>query len=101
MLSTREIVVWSEVVAVLGRKIDLAVEQAAAAKDLREMGFAQGLLSAYRDALKIPAGLVAGDEMDKAEKKNREAAQASQDPRTWSLLSANINSGVNQSFNQR
>ena len=93
MLSTREIVVWSEVATVLQRKIDLAIEQAADAKDLREMGFAQGLLSAYRDALKIPAGLVAGDEMDKAEKKNREAVQASQDPRTWSLLANQSNIG--------
>lgn len=83
--STRDIVVWKEVAEVLHRKIDLAVEQASQAKDLREMGFAQGLLSAYRDALKIPAALVAEDEMNKAEAKNRAAVARSQDSRNWKL----------------
>jgi len=85
-LSTREIVVWSEVAEVLHRKMDLATAALEDANGERAVGRAQGVLAAYRDVLKIPAGLVAGDEMDKAEKKNREAVQASQDPRNWSLM---------------
>jgi hypothetical protein len=81
--STRDIVVWSEVREVLHRKIDLAIEQASVAPGMREMGFAQGLLAAYREMLNLPAAMVAGTEMDAAETRNREAVRLSQDPATW------------------
>ncbi len=81
--STREIVVWSEVREVLHRKIDLAIEQASVAPGMREMGFAQGLLAAYREMLTLPAAMVAGAELDEADKRNREAVRLSQDPATW------------------
>lgn len=81
--STREIVVWSEVREVLHRKIDLAIEQASVAPGMREMGFAQGLLAAYREMLNLPAAMVASDELDEADKRNREAVRLSQDPATW------------------
>ena len=81
--STREVVVWSEAREVLHRKIDLAIEQASTAPGMREMGFAQGLLAAYREMLNLPAMLVAATELEAADKRNREAVRLSQDPATW------------------
>ena len=81
--STRDIVVWEEVVEVLDKKIELAIAMAAAATDLRAMGVAQGLLQAYRDVKGLPHALVSAAEMDEADRKNREAIQASQLPGNW------------------
>lgn len=75
--------VWEEVRGVLHRKIDLAIEQASVAPGMREMGFAQGLLAAYREMLNLPAAMVAGSEMDAADERNREAVRRSQNPANW------------------
>lgn len=83
MRSTREIVVWAEVAEILHRKIDLAIEQASVAPGMREMGFAQGLLAAYREMLVLPASMTASAELEEADKTNREAVIRSQDPATW------------------
>ena len=83
--STREIVVWKEVAEVLNRKIDMAIAALEDADGERAVARAQGVLAAYRDVLKIPAGLVAEAEMDKAERRNAQAVALSQDSRTWKL----------------
>jgi hypothetical protein len=84
--STREIVVWSEVVEHLGKKIDVAITEAAHAPDMRAMGVAQGRLAAYREMLTLPKAMLAESEMDEADKKNREAIQRSQEPQNWTRL---------------
>jgi hypothetical protein len=82
--STREIVVWEEVRDVLHRFIDMAIEQMTQAPGAREMGFAQGQLAAYRKMLTLPSAMVAGTEMDEAEKKDLEAIRLSQQAANWS-----------------
>jgi hypothetical protein len=81
--STRDIVVWAEVKDVLHRKIESAIEEAGNAPDARSMGEAQGKLKAYREMLVLPKSMVAGDEMEEAEEKSREAIRLSQDPKNW------------------
>jgi hypothetical protein len=81
--SSREIVVWSEVLPVLDRKIEAALSDAADAPDMRSMGFAQGQLAAYREMKNLPAALLTSDEMQAAQDADREAIRQSQDPRTW------------------
>ena len=81
--STREIVVWSEVIPVLDRKIEAALAECADAPDMRSMGFAQGQLAAYREMKGFPASMLVSDEMQSAQDADREAIRRSQDPATW------------------
>jgi hypothetical protein len=83
MKSTREVVLWKDVETVLQRRINLALDALAGCEGQRELGVQQGRIAAYREMLDLPAALVAGEEMDQAELRNREAIIASQDPRTW------------------
>lgn len=81
--STREIVVWSEVLPVLDRKIEAALAACADAPDMRSMGFAQGQLAVYREMKGLPSALLVSDEMQSAQDTDREAIRLSQDPGTW------------------
>jgi hypothetical protein len=81
--STREIVIWAEVDEILHRKIDLAIGYTSEAQGMREVGYAQGLIAAYREMLTLPAAMVAGSELEDADKRNREAVRLSQNPANW------------------
>lgn len=81
--STTEIVVWSEVRAVLERKIDAAITEVSDAEGLREMGKAQGRLEVYREMLNFPRTMLVSEGLQTADDDNREAIRRSQDPATW------------------
>jgi hypothetical protein len=81
--STLEIVVWSEVLDVLDRKIEDAISAAAEAEGLREMGKAQGRLAAFREMVNLPRTMLVSEGLQTANDEDREAIRRSQDPMTW------------------
>lgn len=83
MRSTREIVVWSEAQDVLRRWMDGAIDSLTHLSDPRELGLAQGRLSALRDLMNLPSAILAAEEMEEADRANREAVRMSQDSKNW------------------
>jgi hypothetical protein len=83
--STREIVVWSEVVEVLQRRLAKAMESLDGADDMRAIGKAQGRIAVLQEMLTLPAAMVSADEMDAAAEENTKQIRMSQDPKNWKL----------------
>ena len=82
--STREIVVWAEVKDVLDKKIQhLLSTTLPGAADMRGIGFEQGRLAAYNEMLVLPRTMVAQDESDVADEKDRLAIRQSQSSQQW------------------